>query len=149
MASSASSAINMLFELASEEVDVATKDLGAANHALREAQEKSTMLQSYKQDYIAHYNAQLTKGLGKEAHLNYQNFLQNLQQAIDGQEEVIISAQYESNKMREVLQAAQRKKMSYEVLIKRAKKEAIKLDSKRDQKLMDEFAMRTKRTDAN
>jgi flagellar protein FliJ len=140
-----SSAINMLFNLASEEVDVAANNLAMANRTLKEAQAKSVMLHDYKQDYIDHYNLQLTKGLGKEAHLNYQNFLQNLQQAIDGQEEVIISAQYESDKMHEILQVAQRKKMSFEVLIKRAEKKAMKIASKRDQKMMDEFAMRAKR----
>ncbi|PCI61084.1 MAG: flagellar export protein FliJ [Methylophilaceae bacterium] len=146
MASASSTAINMLFDLASEEVELATKHLVSANQVLKDAQEKRAMLEDYKQDYIGHYQAKLTKGLGKESHLNYQGFLQNLQQAIDGQAEVIISAQYESDKMRENLQAAQRKKMSYEVLIKRATKKAMKLESKRDQKLMDEFAMRTKRT---
>lgn len=149
MASASSNAINMLFDLASEEVELATKHLVNANQALKDAQGKRAMLEDYKQDYIGHYQTKLTKGLGKESHLNYQGFLQNLQQAIDGQDEVIISAQYESDKMREILQAAQRKKMSYEVLIKRATKKAMKLESKRDQKLMDEFAMRTKRTSAH
>ncbi len=145
MASVSSSALNMLFDLASEEADLATKHLVLANNALKEAQEKGAMLHGYKQNYIDHYHLQLTNGLGKEAHLNYQYFLQNLQQAIDGQEEMIISAQYESDNMREALQAAQRKKMSFEVLIKQAKKKATKVANKREQKMMDEFAMRAKR----
>lgn len=145
MASVPSPALNMLFDLASEEAEVAAKNLAIANKAVKNAQEKSVMLHGYKQDYINHYNLKLTNGLGKEAHLNYQHFLQNLQQAIDGQEEMIVSAQYECDKVRLVLQEAQRKKMSYEVLIKRAEKKALKIESKRDQKMMDEFAMRAKR----
>ena len=144
MASTPNPAITMLFDLASEEVELAMRQLADANKALKAEQEKTQMLQGYKQDYIDHYNVQLSNGLGKEAHLNYQNFLQNLQQAIDGQEEMVVSAQYEREKVLEVLQAAQRKKMSFEVLIKRAAKKAIKLESKRDQKMMDEFAMRVK-----
>ena len=139
------SALNMLFDLASEEVDTAAKNVAIANKALKEAKEKSKMLQGYKQDYIDNFNQQLKAGLGKEAHLNYQYFLQNLQQVISGQEDVVVSAQYESDKVREVLQAAQRKKMSYEVLIKRAEKEAMALANKRDQKMMDEFAARSAR----
>lgn len=145
MASTSSSALTMLFDLASEEADLAAKDLAAANKALKEEQEKNTMLDSYKQSYVEHLNTQLATGLGKETHLNYQQFLQNLQQAIDGQANAMIAAEYERDKKREVLQMAQRKKMSYEVLIKRAKKKAMLIESKRDQKMMDEFAMRAKR----
>lgn len=149
MASASSSAINMLFELASEEADLAAKNLAIANKALKEAQGKGIMLHDYKKDYIDNYNAQLAKGLGKEMHLNYQSFLGNLQQAIDGQEEAIIAAQYERDKKHEILLSAQRKKMSFDVLIKRADKKAMKIASKREQKLMDEFAMRAKRTHAD
>lgn len=145
MGSASSATLTMLFDLASEEAELAAKQLAMANNAVKAAQEKSTMLHGYKQDYSDHYHLQLTKGLGKEAHLNYQHFLKNLQQAIDGQEEVIVAAQYECDKMREILLIAQRKKMSYEVLIKRGKKKAMQLENKRDQKMMDEFAMRSKR----
>jgi flagellar FliJ protein len=146
MATGSSSALTMLFDLASEEVEFAAKQLAKASKAVKAAQDKSTMLHGYKQDYIDNYNAQLTKGLGKEAHLNYQHFLQNLQQAIDGQQEVVVSVEYERDKKREQLQIAQRKKMSYEVLIKRASKKAMQIESKRDQKMMDEFAMRANRS---
>jgi flagellar protein FliJ len=145
MATASSSALLMLFDLASEEAELAAKNLAIANKAVKAAKEKSAMLQGYKQDYSDHYQLQLSNGLGKEAHLNYQHFLRNLQQAIDGQEEVIIAVQYEYDKAREILLAAQRKKMSYEALIKRAKNKARLIESKRDQKMMDEFAMRAKR----
>ena len=134
----------MLFDLASEEVELAMRQLADANKALKAEQEKTDMLQTYKQDYIDQYNAQLSSGLGKEAHLNYQGFLQNLQQAIDGQADMVVSAQYERDKVLAVLQESQRKKMSFEVLIKRAEKKTMKIESKRDQKMMDEFAMRVK-----
>ena len=149
MASASTSTLTMLVNLASEEVDLATKSLAVANQALKLEQEKSAMLQTYKQDYIDQYNAQLSNGLGKELHLNYQRFLQNLAQAIDGQEQMVIAAQYERDKKREVLQKAQQKKMSYEVLISRAEKKALHTANKREQKLMDEFAMRAKRKHAN
>lgn len=138
-----SSALHMLFDLASEEVDTAVKNLATANQVLKEAKARNEMLQTYKQDYIDQFNQQLKVGVGKEAHLNYQHFLQNLEQVINGQRDVVISAQYESDKMQDALQQAQRKKMSYEVLIKRADKKAMLLANKRDQKVMDEFAMRT------
>ena len=149
MASASTSTLTMLVNLASEEVDLATKNLAVANQALKLEQEKRVMLQTYKQDYIDQYNARLNNGIGKELHLNYQRFLQNLAQAIDGQEQMVIAAEYERDKKREVLQKAQQKKMSYEVLISRAEKKALHTANKREQKLMDEFAMRAKRKHAN
>jgi flagellar protein FliJ len=141
-----SSALIMLLNLASEEAELASKNLAIANQAFKAEQEKVEMLQRYKQDYIDHHKTQMSKGVGKEAHLNFQSFLQNLQQAIDGQDKLLVSAEYEREKMRAALIEAQRKKISYEVLIKRAEKKAVKLAVKKDQKMMDEFAMRTKRT---
>lgn len=149
MASISSSALTMLFDLASKDAELATKKLGIANKELKDAQEKSKMLHDYKQDYIAHLNVLLEKGLAKELHLNYHKFLQKLEQAISGQEELVVGAKYEQDKARAVLQAAQRKKMSYEVLIERVKKKAVNVANKKEQKLMDEFAMRAKRMGSN
>jgi len=143
-----SSALQMLFDLASDEVDEAAKNLADANRALKAAQDSSTMLQGYKQDYLDHFNQKQQAGLGKEVHLNNQYFLQNLEQAIGAQADVVVSAQYDRDNMQQVLQAAQRKKMSYEVLIKRADKKAMAKMNKRDQKMMDEFAMRAQRSQA-
>ena len=145
MASASSSAVNMLFDLANEEAELAAKQLAIANKAYQEAQQKSEMLNSYKQDYIDYLNQLLAKGLTQETHRNYQNFLQKLEQAISGQQELVVGADYERGKARAMLQVAQRKKMTYEVLIERAKKKAVQLANKREQKLMDEFAMRAKR----
>ncbi len=137
-----SSALHMLLDLASEAVDAAAKDLATANQVLKAAKERNEMLQGYKQDYVDHFKQHQKAGLSKEAHLNYQSFLQNLDQVMRAQADVVISAQYESDNMRAVLQEAQRKKMSYEVLIKRADKKALAKLNKREQKMMDEFAMR-------
>ena len=149
MASISSSALAMLFDLAKEESELAMKKLATANKVLKEAQEKCTMLQGYKNDYIAHLNVLLAQGLTTQSHLNYQNFLQKLEQAISGQNEVALNASYERDKTLGVLQIAQRKKLSFEVLIDRANKQAINIANKRDQKLMDEFAMRAKRMHSN
>ncbi len=143
-----SSALQMLLDLASDEVDEAAKNLATANKALKAAQESSAMLKGYKQDYIDHFNQQQQAGLGKEIHLNNQYFLQNLEQAIGAQADVVVSTQYDRDNMQQVLQAAQRKKMSYEVLIKRAEQKAMAKMNKREQKMMDEFAMRAQRTRA-
>jgi flagellar FliJ protein len=47
---------------------------------------------------------------------------------------------------RQLLQEKQRKQKSFEVLITRAKTLQAKAENKRDQKMMDEFASRAKRS---
>lgn len=142
---SAPNALNVLIELAEKEVELATESLGRAIKAQNDAEEKGAMLRSYRQDYVANLHKSLANGLNKEMHLNYQNFLLKLDQAIDGQDSVIISAQYQVQKEREVWQEAQRKKLSYEVLVKRAQKKEHQKALKKEQKMMDEYAMRSKR----
>ena len=47
---------------------------------------------------------------------------------------------------RQLWQECQRKKLSYEVLSDRSEKRILKVEQKKDQKMMDEFAMRITRT---
>jgi flagellar protein FliJ len=149
MASVSSSALHMLLDLAKEEAEQAMQQLTIANQTLKAEQEKSAMLHAYKQDYVDQLNALLAKGLAKQSHVNYQHFLQKLEQAINGQQEVTVNAADQRAKALEVLQSAQRKKMSFEVLIDRANQKAMKAANKREQKMMDECAMRAKRTHAS
>ena len=136
--------LNTLLNLASNELELALESIAKANKMLAEAEEKGKTLQEYRQDYVDNLAKQLEKGLGKETHNNYQNFLKKLDQAISGQAEIIISAQYQVGKERELWQEAQRKKLSYDVLLKRKSKKEHHSALKLDQKMMDEYAMRAK-----
>jgi flagellar FliJ protein len=86
----------------------------------------------------------MSLGLSKEGYQNYQNFLQKLDQAINGQDELVSHAERSLKVQLEKWQEAQRKKLSYEVLVNRSEAKAHKLELKRDQKMMDEYAMRSK-----
>jgi flagellar protein FliJ len=145
MTSLSNNVLNTLLKLAEETLDSAMEYMVKTKKALDEAEEKGVMLRGYRQDYVDNLGKLLKKGLGKEAHNNYQNFLKKLDQAISGQEELIVGAQYQHDKQREIWQQAQRKKLSYEVLLKRTKKKAHLLATKKDQKMTDEYATRAKR----
>lgn len=142
---SSPNALNLLIELAEKEVELAAEGLGRAIKAQNSAEEKATMLRHYRQDYVNHLHQSLANGLSKEVHLNYQNFLHKLDEAIVGQDSVVISAQYQVKKERQFWQEAQKKKLSYEVLVKRAQKKEQQKTIKHEQKMMDEYAMRSKR----
>ncbi len=140
-----SSVLHTLIELVEKELEQAGQNLALANRALMDAEEKGNMLRDYRQDYLSNLTKQMERGLTLEVHQNYQNFLNKLEQAIRGQEEVILSARYQVEKERAVWQEAQRKKLSYEVLVKQKQKKEHLSALKKDQKLMDEYAMRIKR----
>ena len=144
--SSSKTVLKTLLDLANNELESAVESMVKAKKALDEEQEKGSMLRGYRQDYIDNLVKQLEKGLGKETHNNYQNFLKKLDQAISGQAEVIVSAEYQLTKARKVWHEAQRKKLSYEVLLKRKSKKEHHTALKLDQKMMDEYAMRTVRS---
>lgn len=144
--SSPKTVLKTLLDLANNELESAVESMVKAKKALDEEQEKGSMLRGYRQDYIDNLVKQLEKGLGKETHNNYQNFLKKLDQAISGQAEVIVSAEYQLTKARKVWHEAQHKKLSYEVLLKRKSKKEHHTALKLDQKMMDEYAMRTVRS---
>lgn len=145
MASLSANTLDTLIKLANEASDAAAESMGKAKKALLEAEEKAEMLRTYRQDYIDNLTKILEKGIGKETHANYLNFLKKLDQAISGQEEWVITAQYQFETERKVWLEAQRKKMSFEVLKKRTKKKAHQVATKKDQKMMDEYASRSRR----
>jgi len=146
MATQSTAVLKMLKEIAAKEVDLAAESMAHAMKLAEEAQSKHDMLREYRQGYIEQLNKMLETGMGAEAYQNFQNFFKKLDQALAGQLEVVEMAKQQVRAQREVWQEAQRKKLSYEVLTQRSDKRELKIEQKKDQKLMDEFAMRISRT---
>ena len=149
MATPSTNVLNMLQGIASKEVDEATEALAKAMKVAAEAQSKQDMLNEYRLDYVKNLNKILEAGMGTEAYQNFQNFFGKLDQAIAGQQEVVELANQQVKAKKFLWQESQRKKLSYEVLSDRSEKRVLKVEQKKDQKLMDEFAMRITRTKAN
>ena len=146
MATQSSNVLGMLKGLASKEVDEATEALAKAMKLANEAQAKQDMLNEYRMDYVKNLNKILEAGMGAEAYQNFQNFFGKLDQAIAGQQEVVELANQQVKVQKQLWQESQRKKLSYEVLSERTEKRVLKVEQKKDQKMMDEFAMRITRT---
>ena len=141
-----SNVLGMLKGIATKEVDEATESLAKAMKLANEAQAKQDMLNEYRLDYVKNLNKILEAGMGAEAYQNFQNFFGKLDQAIAGQQEVVELALQQVKVQKQLWQESQRKKLSYEVLSDRSEKRELKVEQKKDQKLMDEFAMRITRT---
>jgi flagellar protein FliJ len=136
--------VTMLKDLASKEVDAAAEALAKANRALDDANSKYLLLKDYRLGYYEKLNAQLQQGMVADVYQNFQNFFKKLDQAIVGQLNNIELAKQHVKACKDMLVQSQRKKLSYAVLGQRQEKKDLQLAQKRDQKMMDEFAMRSK-----
>ena len=142
MVTHSSRTLKMLKEIAAKEVDLVAEALALAMKTVNEAQNKCDLLREYRQDYVKKLNKLLEAGIGAEEYQNFQNFFSKLDQAVNGQQEVVEFAKRQEKVQRQLWQESQRKKLSYEVLSQRNNKHELKVEQKKDQKMMDEFALR-------
>ena len=139
------SALETLIDLAQRESDACAKRLGAALKAVDEGEQKLQMLLGYRDDYANKLDAAQMAGITPFAYPNFVAFLGKLDQAIDGQREVLKHARVKADMEKKGWQESERKRLSYRTLNERAALEALALENKRDQKMMDDHAARTAR----
>ncbi|MFC5479783.1 flagellar export protein FliJ [Massilia sp. Mn16-1_5] len=139
------SALETLIELAQRDSDDAAKRLGAALKAVEEAEQKLQMLLGYRDDYANRLDQAQMNGITPFAYANFVAFVGKLDNAINGQQEVLKHAKYKSELEKTTWQESERKRLSYRTLNERAAAEALRIENKRDQKMMDDHAARTVR----
>ena len=138
--------LTLLSQLAGDEVELAMKALAQAMKQLEQGQQQKSLLSQYQQEYQQQWQTVVQKGLKADLYRNFQGFFSQLETAVNSQNAQIEQLQAVVLQRQQVLQEKQRKQKSYEVLITRARTLNEKIERKRDQKLMDEFASRAKRT---
>lgn len=136
------SALDTLIELATTETEEAAKRLGLAIKAAAETESKLTLLQGYRDEYAARFQASMATGLTPMGYRNFQLFMEKLDTAVASQQNVVSEAKKRIEERRAAWQAGEKKRMSYGTLAARASEEAQHLQNKRDQKAMDEHAAR-------
>ncbi|MET0857441.1 MAG: flagellar export protein FliJ [Telluria sp.] len=136
------SALETLIDLAQRDCDAAAKRLGVALKAAEECEAKLTMLLGYRDDYAMRLDAAQVAGITPMAYRNFVAFLDKLDNAINGQREVTKHAHHKSAVEKTSWQASERKRLSYRTLSERAAAETLRIENKRDQKQVDEFAAR-------
>lgn len=137
-----SSAIHTLIEIAIKESNQAAEALGNANKLLKESEKNLNMLLDYRNDYTNQLAQNAQKGLFAQSYQNFQGFLAKLNQAITGQQAVVETCRQKVADQRKYWQECERKKLSYGVLVTQAETRAHRAELKKDQKLMDEHALR-------
>jgi flagellar FliJ protein len=136
------SQLDTLIDMARRDTDDAAKRLGAALKAVTDAEEKLNMLIGYRDEYSRKFEASQQAGITPMAYRNFQAFMEKLDNAIHGQEEVVRHTQKRGELEKTAWQAAERKRVSYSTLREREETRLQKLEAKRDQKAMDEHASR-------
>jgi flagellar protein FliJ len=136
------SQLQTLIELAQRETDNAAKRLGETISAAQDAEQKQVLLQGYRDDYAGRFIQAQANGISPDAYRNFQAFMVKLDNAIKGQQEVVRHAQAKIENARTLWQTCERKRLSYQMLLKRANIQEQQRAAKRDQKAMDEHATR-------
>ncbi len=136
------SALNTLIELATTEVDDAAIRLGRAVRAAEDARQKLSLLAGYRDDYAQRFQHTMASGFTPMAYRNFQGFMDKLDQAINGQQQVVRDAEYRVEQERGAWRESERKRISFDALATRAKTAADQKIAKREQKQTDEQAAR-------
>ena len=136
------SALNTLIELATTEVDDAAARLGRAVRAVEEAREKLALLAGYRDDYAQRFQDTMASGFTPMAYRNFQGFMDKLDQAIAGQQQLVRDAEWRAEQERGAWRESERKRISYDALASRAKTAAEQRIARREQKQTDEQAAR-------
>jgi flagellar FliJ protein len=139
------SALETLIDLAQRESDACAKRLGVALKAVEEGEQKLQMLLGYRDDYGRQLDAAQMNGITPFSYQNFVAFLGKLENAINGQRDVVKHAHYKADTEKKAWQESERKRLSYRTLNERAALEALTIENKRDQKMMDDHAARTAR----
>ncbi|RJF98657.1 flagellar export protein FliJ [Noviherbaspirillum saxi] len=136
------SALDTLIELATSQTDDAAKRLGKAVRACEDTEQKLNLLLQYRDDYEARLKAGMAAGITAMGYRNFQLFLEKLDTAIAGQQQIVDTAKRRIVDERNAWQTSERKRMSYDTLATRMQQVEQRKENKRDQKMMDEYATR-------
>ncbi len=134
-----SSALITLLQLAEKNSEKAALDLAKVRQQAESAQSQYEQLEVYRREYLEQHVTMLAGGVETQELLNFKGFLLNLDRTIIGQQEIVDRCKLVAQEYRLVWQEAQRKKMSYEVLLEQEKIQMASAEAKRDQKQTDEF----------
>lgn len=140
---SAKSVICTLQQISAKAVDEAAEQLATSNKVLAAEVSKLSMLETYRNEYSSKLSANLTSGVDIQMHQNYLRFMHMLDDAIHGQQLVVATAKQQVQLDQSAWQESNKKKLSYEVLGDRAQQRMQLVEDRLEQKMMDEFAMRS------
>ncbi len=134
-----STAIHTLLELAERASEKAAVDLALRNTQLKDSKNQLDLLNEYREEYVSQHFVLMVSGTQSRELLNFRAFLSNLDKTIVSQHQIIDRNALAVQEQQAIWQESERKKMSYQILTEQQMKKIMIQESKRDQKLTDEF----------
>ena len=135
--------LHTLKTISSNKVELESEKMMVINKSVVEANSSLQTLEQYRNDYLKRLTHDLEVGLSSKNYINYQTFLQKLEDAIVGQKQHLQKLMEDLKQQRVLWQVSQRKKLSYDVISDHSEQQYNQHEARKDQKLMDEFAMRS------
>ncbi len=136
-------ALLTLIELAEKQTDEAAKALGKALRQHQESEQQLGLLEQYRQDYALRFQQSAARGLSPGQYRNFVGFLNKLDEAILGQQNIVKDHEYRASLARSEWQQQEKKRLSYNTLQSRAEQVQLQKENKREQKQTDEVAARS------
>jgi len=134
--------LDTLIGLAKESTDEAARLLGRLTAERSNAERQLAMLRDYRQDYLERLQQAMTRGMSASDCHNYQRFIGTLDDAIGQQQDVLRQADENLAKGRLYWQQEKRKLNSYDALAQREARAQALVESRREQRLNDEYSAR-------
>lgn len=135
-------ALATLKDLAEKEVDDAALQLGAMRRGYHQAEEQLTMLIDYQHEYRTSLNTDMTQGIGSQRWINYQQFIQTLEKAIEQHRHQLTQWDQKVDKALNFWREKKQRLQAWTTLQDRQTAAALLAENRLDQKKMDEFAQR-------
>ena len=137
------SSIQTLLELATKSCDEVAVQLGKANNEHTHAINQLDILKDYRNSYSEQLQLQMSQGLNILHYHNYQTFLLNLDKAIYQQRQTVENKLKSVELAKKEWQVREQKRLAFLKLDQRQQLASRRWSEKLEQKLNDEFSIRT------
>ncbi|QMJ03151.1 flagella biosynthesis chaperone FliJ [Citrobacter freundii] len=135
-------ALATLKDLAEKEVDDAAILLGEMRRGCQQAEEQLKMLIDYQHEYRTNLNSDMGQGITSNRWINYQQFIQTLEKAIDQHRQQLNQWTQKVDLALSSWRDKKQRLQAWKTLQDRQTTEALLAENRLDQKKMDEFAQR-------
>lgn len=134
--------LQIVLDLMQTRTDEATRQLAHLIAAEQDAQRKLDMLKGYRDDYFARFRQTAQNGLRQSDLLNYQEFLNRLDDAIQHQQCAVALQRQHTAAGQLEWQRQRAKQKAISALADRHQANEARLELRQEQKKQDEFAAR-------
>ena len=135
-------ALATLKDLAEKEVDDAAVLLGEMRRGCQQAEEQLKMLIDYQHEYRNNLNSDMGQGITSNRWINYQQFIQTLEKAIDQHRQQLHQWTQKVDTALNFWREKKQRLQAWQTLQDRQIAATTLAENRLDQKKMDEFAQR-------